>query len=218
MPSYPPSSRVRVRRHPERGQYDEATLHAILDQAFLCHVGFQTDGQPYVIPTLYVRIDHAVYLHGARGARLSRVLRQKQPVAIAVTLLDGLVLARSAFHHSVNYRSVVILGQAEEIVAPEEKTSVFQALLTRLTPGRFETVRPPRADELAQTAVFRIPLTEASAKIRQGPPIDDPDDLTWPVWAGIWPIETRLGTPEASPDGDPSVPWPDYPVNWATRE
>ncbi|MDA8192554.1 MAG: pyridoxamine 5'-phosphate oxidase family protein [Thermaerobacter sp.] len=212
MQAEPVSGRIRVRRHPERGHYDEETLYRILDQTFLCHVGFVDDAHPVVIPTLYVRQGSALYLHGATGSRLSTVLRRGLPIAVTVTILDGIVLARSAFHHSVNYQSVVALGRAEEVTGATDKVVALHALLDGMVPGRWNAVRPPREDELAQTAVFRVPLTSASAKVRQGPSADDADDWLQPVWAGVIPLSLRCGDPIPNPDLAPGIPWPGYHI------
>jgi len=185
--------RTTVRRAPDRGHYDRPTIDAILDEALVCHVGFVDDGQPVVIPTLQVRVDDHVYLHGATGSRMVKVLSSGAPACVTVTLLDGLVLARSAFHQSVNYRSVVIFGTATRVEDPEMKCRVLHELTERFVPGRWADIRHPNEGELARTALLALPIDEASAKIRTGGPKDDEEDLGLPIWAGVIPLElTRL--------------------------
>jgi nitroimidazol reductase NimA-like FMN-containing flavoprotein (pyridoxamine 5'-phosphate oxidase superfamily) len=183
-----PSERVTVRRLPQRASYDESVVHAILDEALVCHVGFATDSQPYVIPTLYARVGDALYLHGSAASRMLRQLGGGVPVCVTVSLIDGLVLARSAFHHSMNYRSVVILGQASEVTDRDEKLLALQAIVEHVVPGRSAEVRGPNERELKLTAVLRVPLAEASAKVRTGPPVDDEEDYALPCWAGELPL------------------------------
>ena len=200
----------RVRRHPERGHYDEATINAILDEASFCHVAVVRDGLPVVIPTLHVRIGSRVYIHGAVAAGLLKDLAQDQPVSLAVTLLDGLVLARSFYNHSANYRSVVAFGIPTEVTDPDAKLSVLKEMANRFTPGRWDDARVPNAIELKRTRVFAIPVDHASAKIRTGPPVDDPEDMDRPTWAGVLPLAITRGEPVADPNQDPPVPLPDY--------
>ena len=195
-----PSERVALGRHTERGQYDFETIAAILDEALVCHVGFVADGQPYVIPTTYARIGHDLYIHGSPVARWIRVLGSRAPLCVTVTLLDGLVLARSAFRHSMNYRSVVVLGCVTQVDDPQEKMRAFEALIEHVAPGRWnDSIRHPSDAEIRATMVLRIPLDEASAKMRIGPPLDADGDLARDVWAGHLPMSLVAGEPAADP-------------------
>jgi len=189
------SERTRVRRLPARGCYDQATIDAILDEALVCHVGFAVDGQPYVIPMNYARVGRQLYIHGSAASRLLRTLATGVPVCVTVTLLDGLVLARSAFHHSMNYRSVVILGTAVEVRDPDERLAALEAIVEHILAGRWRQVRSPSERELRATSVLRLPLDEVSAKIRSGAPLDDADDLGQPCWAGVIPLRLAAATP-----------------------
>jgi nitroimidazol reductase NimA-like FMN-containing flavoprotein (pyridoxamine 5'-phosphate oxidase superfamily) len=190
-----PSTRTQVRRLPKRGHYDPATLHAILDDGFLCHVGFVHEGSPVVIPTSYARSGDTVYIHGSAASRMLRTLEQGVPVSIAVTHVDGLVLARSAFPHSINYRSVVIFGTAVAVEDPAEKNEALRLFSEQIAPGRWAEVRPPAPQELKGTSVLKVTIDEASAKIRTGGPIDDEQDYTLPVWAGVLPVHMTPGEP-----------------------
>ena len=190
-----PTPRTRVVRESDRGVYDRDTVNRILDEGFLCHVGFIVDGQPYVIPTSYGRDGDMLYVHGSAASRMLRNLDQGIPVCVTVTLLDGLVLARSVFNHSMNYRSVVILGTAMLVDNPEEKLAALLALSEHILPGRWDDSRQPNEKELKATSVLRIPIEEFSAKVRVGPPIDDEPDYTFPTWAGVIPLDTTVGTP-----------------------
>lgn len=190
-----PTARTRVVREPDRGVYDREILNSILDEGFLCHVGFVVDGQPYVIPTAYGRDGDVLYVHGSAASRMLRNLTQGIPVCVTVTLLDGLVMARSIFNHSMNYRSVVILGTATLVDDPEEKLKALRALSEHILPKRWDDVRQPNEKELKATSTLRIPIEEFSAKVRTGPPIDDEPDYAFPTWAGVIPLEMRSGTP-----------------------
>ena len=190
-----PSARTRVVREPERGVYDRETLNSILDEGFLCHIGFVVDGQPYVIPTLYGRDGDVLYVHGSAASRMLRNLTQGIPVCVTVTLLDGLVMARSIFNHSMNYRSVVILGTATLVDDPGEKLKALRTLSEHILPKRWDDVRQPNEKELKATSALRIPIDEFSAKVRTGPPIDDEPDYSFPTWAGVIPLEMRSGAP-----------------------
>jgi hypothetical protein len=190
-----PTPRTRVVREPDRGVYDRDTVNRILDEAFLCHVGFVANGQPYVIPTSYGRNGDVLYVHGSAASRMLRNLQQAIPVCITVTLLDGLVLARSVFNHSMNYRSVVILGVATLVNDPAEKIAALRALSEHIVPGRWDDARQPNEKELKATSVMRVPITEFSAKVRVGPAIDDDEDYSFPTWAGLIPLEMTVGTP-----------------------
>ncbi len=182
-----PDRRIRITREPQRGRYDRETIDAILDEALLCHLGFEVDGQPYVIPTLHARVGDTVYVHGSAASRMLKQLAGGVRVCLTVTLFDGLVLARSVFNHSVNYRSVVLLGTAR-LVPDEEKLAALHALTEQLAPGRWEEARQPTAKELKATWILALPIEEASAKVRSGPPEDDPEDEHLPVWAGVVPV------------------------------
>lgn len=203
-----PSSRTQVRRLPKRGAYDAATIHAILDAGYIAHVGFQVDGQPFVIPTLYGRDGDRLYLHGSAASRMLHELETSAPVCVTVTLVDALVLARSAFHHSINYRSVVAFGKARRIDDPEEKTHALRVLSEQVIAGRWEHVRGPNPQELKATSVLEFTIEEASAKSRTGPPVDDEEDYALPVWAGLLPLKTEPQPPVADPrlPGDVAVP------------
>ena len=195
MEKYNPTDRTQVRRLPKRGAYDKQQVHAILDEGYLCHVGFVVDGQPYVIPTLYVRLEGQIYIHGSAASRMLRTLDEGASVCVTVTLVDGFVLARSAFHHSMNYRSVVVLGKARLVADPAEKREAMHHFTNHMVPGRWEEVRQPNEQELKATTVLVLPLDEVSAKIRTGSPLDDEEDYALPVWAGVVPVRTELGKP-----------------------
>lgn len=197
-PTLPATERVRVRRLPKRGDYAADTIHAILDEAYVCHLAFVADGQPYALPTAHVRIGDHLYVHGSSASRMLRAA-SSAPVCVTVTLLDGLVLARSAFHHSMNYRSVVILATGERVDDDDERMAAMRALVERLAPGRWAEIRQPNEQELKATSILRVPLAEASAKIRTGPPIDDEADMTLPCWAGVVPLSLTAGA--RIPDG-----------------
>src|SRR4051812_22349241 len=179
------TERTTVKRLSERGNYDAATVHAILDEALICHVAFSVDGKPVVIPTIHTRIGDTLYFHGSAASRMLRSLREGVEACVCATLLDGLVLARSAFHHSMNYRSAVVFGTAREVTDPAEKLRALDALVEHVARGRSAEVRPPNERELKQTLVLALPIAEASAKIRTGPPVDDEEDYALPVWAGV---------------------------------
>jgi uncharacterized protein len=205
----PPSERTRVRRLPERGAYDRATVDAIVDEALICHLAWVTDdGYPRVIPTIHARVGDTLYVHGSTASRTLRGVKQGREVCVEVTLLDGLVLARSAFHHSMNYRSVVVYGQPREVVDPIEKELAQRALVDHVAHGRAADARIPNQRELDQTTIVAVPLDEVSAKVRAGPPKDDEEDLDLPVWAGVLPLRVVSGEPVPAPDlrGGPAVP------------
>jgi nitroimidazol reductase NimA-like FMN-containing flavoprotein (pyridoxamine 5'-phosphate oxidase superfamily) len=193
--------RTQLRRLPARGSHDAQTVYAILDAAFLAHVGFVVDQQPFVIPTLYGRDGDKLYLHGSAASRMLRTLDAGAPTCVTVTLVDGLVLARSAFHHSMNYRSVTAFGTARAIADPAEKTRALRVISEHLIAGRWDDVRGPSEKELKATAVLEFAIEEASAKVRTGPPIDDEEDYALPVWAGVLPLKLEAGDPE--PDHAP---------------
>jgi nitroimidazol reductase NimA-like FMN-containing flavoprotein (pyridoxamine 5'-phosphate oxidase superfamily) len=194
-----PTDRTRVRRLPKRAVYDETQIHAILDEAFVCTVAFVRNGQPFAIPTGFGRSGSQLYLHASAASRLVSDGEDGIDVCVTVTLVDGFVLARSAFHHSLNYRSVVVVGRARLVNDPAEKREALRCFTNHIVPGRWDEVREPTARELQGTAVLALPIEEASAKVRTGPPIDDEEDYALPVWAGVVPIAMRVGRPV--PDG-----------------
>ncbi len=208
--SDPRSERVQVRRIPARGDYDQATIHAILDEALVCHVGIVDDGQPVVIPTIHVRVGDEVFLHGSKGSRLLRTLEMGGEACITVTLLDGLVLARSAFHHSMNYRSVVLLGRGRAVESREEKSRVLDALVDHVIAGRSADARMPSENEIDATTVVAFPIDEASAKIRTGPPVDEEKDMSLPIWAGVLPLGLTPGSPVAAEELSADIATPSY--------
>ena len=193
--NFVPTARTRVVREPHRGIYDRETAYKILDEGVICHVGFVVDGQPFVIPTGYGRREDNLYIHGSAASRMLRNLDKGVPVCVTVTLLDGVVLARSIFNHSMNYRSVVVLGTAVEVADREEKLEALRWISEHIVPGRWAEVRQPNEKELKATQVMRLPITEFSSKVRQGPPIDDEEDLGFPTWAGVIPLEMVAGEP-----------------------
>ncbi len=217
MPETPiTTSRTRVVREADRAVYDRETVYRILDEGFLCHAGFVVDGQPFVIPTSYGRRDASLYIHGSAA---SRMLRQMQkdggvPICITVTLLDGLVLARSVFNHSMNYRSVVILGKATLVDDPEEKLAALRILSEHILPGRWDDSRQPNERELKATSVLRVPIEEFSAKVRTGPAIDDEEDYAFPTWAGVVPLEMVAGAPINDARLLEGQPVPEYASNY----
>ncbi|MBE9214750.1 pyridoxamine 5'-phosphate oxidase family protein [Plectonema cf. radiosum LEGE 06105] len=188
-----PTQRTQIKRLPKRGNYETQVIYNILDEALICHVGFTVDNQPFVIPTAYGRVADKLYIHGSPASRMLRNLTQGIEVCVTVTLLDGLVLARSAFHHSMNYRSVVIFGMASLVNDTEEKNAALRAFTEQVIPQRWEEVRQPSKQELQGTMVLSLPLNEASAKIRTGNPVDDESDYNLPVWAGVLPLQMVAG-------------------------
>jgi uncharacterized protein len=206
----PPTERTRVRRLPERGVYDREQIDAILDEALICHLAYVLDGQPRVIPTIHARDGDVLYVHGSNASRTLRTAKGGAPVAVEVTLLDGIVLARSAFHHSMNYRSVVVYGVAREITDPDKKWRAQRALVEHVVHGRSTDARMPNDRELNQTTILAVPLDEASAKLRAGPPKDEDEDYGLPVWAGVLPLRTVPGEPEPDPSIGEGIPTPDY--------
>jgi nitroimidazol reductase NimA-like FMN-containing flavoprotein (pyridoxamine 5'-phosphate oxidase superfamily) len=196
---FPKTERTTLKRLPKRGVYERELVCSILDEAFICHVGFAVDGQPFVIPTGFGRVDDRLYIHGSQISRMLRTLAGGLDVCVTVTVLDGLVLARSAFHHSMNYRSVVVFGRASMVDDKEAKLAALRAFSEHVIPGRWDEVREPTDQELKATAVLSLPLEEASAKVRTGPPIDDEEDYDLPVWAGVLPLGLLPGTPVRDP-------------------
>jgi uncharacterized protein len=195
LATFTPTDRTTLKRLPKRGQYDHEIVYRILDEAFICHVGFLSEGKPVVIPTAYARIGQDLYIHGSAASRMLRSLEEGIDVCLTVTLVDGLVLARSAFHHSINYRSVVIFGTARIVGEPAEKLTALHAFTDHIVPGRWQEVRPPNESELRATIVLKLPLIEVSAKVRTGPPIDDEEDYELHVWAGVVPLTIKADIP-----------------------
>jgi nitroimidazol reductase NimA-like FMN-containing flavoprotein (pyridoxamine 5'-phosphate oxidase superfamily) len=206
MDPFTPTSRTQVRRIPNRGQYDRALVYSILDEGFVCHVGFAVEGQPYVIPTGYARVEDRVFIHGSAASRMLRSIGQGIDVCVTVTLIDAFVLSRSAFHHSMNYRSVVMLGRAEVVTDAAEKTRALEAFTNHIVPGRWDEVRGPSGQELKATLVLALPLQEVSAKVRTGPPVEEPSDVERATWAGIVPLRTSVGAPLPMDDLAPGTP------------
>jgi uncharacterized protein len=200
--------RTALKRLPARGSHDPAVVEAILDEALVCHVGFVAEGQPYVIPTIHGRSKDRLFVHGSAASRMLRTLSGGIPLCVTVTIVDGLVMARSAFHHSMNYRSVVVLGQATVVEDPAEKVAALRVIVEHVAPGRWPEVRPPSEVELKATTVLSLPIAEASAKIRTGPPIDDEEDYALPCWAGVIPVKTFVLEPQADARLHPDAPAP----------
>jgi nitroimidazol reductase NimA-like FMN-containing flavoprotein (pyridoxamine 5'-phosphate oxidase superfamily) len=215
---YTPSERTRLVREPDRAVYDRAAAYKILDEGFICHVGFVVDGQPFVIPTGYGRNGDNLYIHGSAASRMLRRLDEGVAVCMTVTLVDGLVLARSIFNHSMNYRSVVILGTAVAVNEPKEKLEALRRLSEHIVPGRWVESRQPNEKELKATLVMRLPIEEFSAKIRQGPPVDDEADYRFPTWAGVIPLEIVAGKPVADPRLDPVRNVPIYASQYSRKK
>jgi uncharacterized protein len=210
-----PTQRTRVVREAERAVYDREAIYRILDEGFLCHVGFTVDGQPFVIPTSYGRKDASLYIHGSAASRMLRQMKDGVAVCVTVTLLDGLVLARSVFNHSMNYRSVVILGKATIVEDPQEKLAALRVLSEHIIPGRWDDARQPNERELKATSVLRVPIEEFSAKVRTGPPIDDAEDYSFPTWAGVVPLSITSSPPIDDPKLGPERSVPDYVRNYS---
>jgi len=204
------TEKTKIRRLPKRGNYDRDVINTILDEAFICHVGFVLDGQPYVIPTGFARVGGDLYIHGSAASRMLRTLSESVEVCVTVTLVDGLVLARSAFHHSINYRSVVVLGKATIVDDPSEKDKALEAITEHIVPGRWADVRWPNELELKATTVLKLPIEEASAKIRSGGPIDDDEDYDMDVWAGVLPLSLMPAAVVPDEKINPNVGVPDY--------
>lgn len=211
---FTPTERTRVVREPQRGIYDRETIYKILDEGLVCHVGFSTEGQPFVIPTLFARIGDAIYFHGSAASRMLRGLSEGTNVCVTVTLTDGIVLARSVFNHSMNYRSVVALGKAALVDSPNEKLEALRAFTEKILPHRWDDARQPNEKELKATSILRLPLIEASAKVRVGPPEDDTADYALPVWAGVIPLSTVAGAPIRDERCDLGISLPAYAANY----
>jgi uncharacterized protein len=211
--AYNPTSRTTPTRYRERTHYDRDTVHGILDEALVCHLGYLNDGRPVVLPTTHARLDETLYLHGSTGGGpmlAAKTAPAGLPVCVTVTLVDGLVLARAAMHHSVNFRSVIVVGSARVVEDPAEKLRALHCLLDHIRPGRAADCRTPNARELAATGVLALELAEVSAKVRTGGPVDDPDDTVLPHWAGVVPLSLTAGTPVPAADLDPATPLPHY--------
>jgi len=214
---FPKTERTTLKRLPKRGIYDRELVYGILDEGFICHVGFAVDGRTFVIPTGYARVDDRLYIHGSQVSRMLRTLAQVIEVCVTVTLVDGLVLARSAFHHSMNYRSVVIFGSASIVEQREEKLAALFAFSEHVIPGRWDEVRGPSEQEMKATSVLSLPLAEVSAKVRTGPPLDDEEDYALDVWAGVIPLRVVAGKPITDPRLPEGIEPPSYAVDY-TRE
>ena len=214
MSEFTPTERTKVRRLSDRGKYDSESVYGILDEAFICHVGFVVDGQPYVIPTGFARVGDTLYIHGSPASRMLRTLAGGVQVCVTVTLIDGIVMARSGFHSSMNYRSVVILGRAMQVEERDEKLAALAAFSEQVMPGRWKDLRETTDAELKGTLVLTLPLREVSAKVRTGPPKDDEPDYALPLWAGIVPLKLTAGTPIDDPRLAKGVEPPDYARNY----
>ncbi len=210
MSTFPRTDLTTLKRLPARGVYDRELVYQILDEGFICHVGFAAGGQPFVIPTGYARAEDRLFIHGSQASRMLRTLKSGIDVCVTITLLDGLVLARSAFHHSMNYRSAVVFGRASIIADPEEKLRALRAFSEHVIPGRWDDVRGPNEEELKATIVLSLPLDEVSAKVRTGPPLDEEEDYELPVWAGLIPLRLTGGAPIADPRMKEGVVLPSY--------
>jgi nitroimidazol reductase NimA-like FMN-containing flavoprotein (pyridoxamine 5'-phosphate oxidase superfamily) len=212
--TFPQTDRTKLKRLPKRGHFDRETVYGILDEEFICHVGFTVDGQPFVIPTGYARAGDKLYIHGSQASRMLRSLAGGIDACVTVTIVDGLVLARSAFHHSMNYRSVLILGRATLVDDPGEKYDALVALSEHIVRGRWADVREPTEQEMVQTTVLCLPIEEASAKIRTGPPLDDEEDYALPIWAGVVPLKLVAGDPVKDPRLPEEIPVPEYAAHY----
>ena len=209
------TARTTLKRLPQRGAFDRASINQILDEGFICHVGFAVDGQPFVLPTGYARAGDRLLIHGSQASRMLRTVGQGIDVCLTVTLIDGLVLARSAFHHSMNYRSVVVFGRATVVDEREEKLSALRALSDHMIPGRWDDVRKPSERELQLTTVLSLPLDEASAKVRTGPPLDDEEDYELPVWAGVILLRMVANAPHPDPRLPVEIDPPPYALDYS---
>jgi len=212
--TFPLTDRTKLKRLPKRGHFDRETVYGILDEGFICHVGFVVDGQPFVIPTGYARVDDKLYIHGSQASRMLRSLAGGLDACVTVTIVDGLVLARSAFHHSMNYRSVLVFGRATLVDEPNEKYDALVALSEHIVRGRWADVREPNEQEMKQTTVLCLPMEEASAKIRTGPPLDDEEDYALPMWAGVVPLKLVAGEPINDPRLSAEIPVPEYAAHY----
>jgi len=214
MTTFNKTDRTTLKRLPARGFYDHELVFKILDEGFICHIGFNVDGRPVVIPTGYARVDEKLYIHGSQASRMLRTLKTGVAACVTVTLVDGLVLARSAFHHSINYRSVVIFGQAKLVDDAQEKVAALVAFSEHVIRGRWDDVREPTEQELKATTVLSLELAEVSAKVRTGPPLDDEEDYELPIWAGVVPLRVVAGEPIPDPRLPNNIPVPDYALKY----
>ncbi|HEY0730706.1 MAG TPA: pyridoxamine 5'-phosphate oxidase family protein [Pyrinomonadaceae bacterium] len=212
--TFPQTDRTKLKRLPKRGHFVRETVYAILDEGFICHVGFAVDGQPFVIPTGYARVDDKLYIHGSQASRMLRSLAGGLDACVTVTIVDGLVLARSAFHHSINYRSVLVFGRATLVEDPKEKYDALVSLSEHIVRGRWADVREPNEVEMKQTTVLCLPMEEASAKVRTGPPLDDEEDYALPMWAGVVPLKLVAGEPINDPRLPAEIPVPEYAAHY----
>lgn len=212
--TFPQTDRTKLKRLPKRGHFDRETVYAIVDEGFICHVGFAVDGQPFVIPTGYARVDDKLYIHGSQASRMLRSLAGGLDACVTVTIVDGLVLARSAFHHSINYRSVLVFGRATLVEDPKEKYDALVSLSEHIVRGRWADVREPNEVEMKQTTVLCLPMEEASAKVRTGPPLDDEEDYALPMWAGVVPLKLVAGEPINDPRLPAEIPVPEYAAHY----
>ena len=217
MKSIPQTKRTTLKRLPKRGVFDREAIDEILDEGFICHVGFIVDDKPFVIPTGYARVSDKIFIHGSQASRMLRNLEQGSDVCLTITLIDGLVLARSAFHHSINYRSVVVFGRATLVDEPTEKLNALRALSEHMIRGRWDDVREPSDAEMKMTTVLCLSLDEASAKVRVGPPIDDEEDYAMNVWAGVVPLQLVAGEPVADPRLPTNIPAPKYAAEYKRK-
>ena len=215
---FPQTERTTLKRLPKRGAYDRQLVYGILDEGFICHVGFTVERQPFVIPTGYARVDEQLFIHGSQVSRMLRTLSSGIDVCVAVTLVDGLVLARSAFHHSINYRSVVMFGRARIVDDREAKLAALLAFSEQVIPGRWNDVREPTEQELKATTVLALPLVEVSAKVRTGPPIDDDEDYALNVWAGVLPLRIAAGAPVSDPRLPETIEPPSYTLKYSREK
>lgn len=212
------TERTKLKRLPKRAVYDRELVYGILDEGFICHVGFTIEGQPFVIPTGYARVDDHLFIHGSQVSRMLRTLSSGIDVCVTVTLVDGLVLARSAFHHSINYRSVVMFGRASMVEDREAKLAALFAFSEQVIPGRWNDVRQPTEQELKATTVLALPLVEVSAKVRTGPPIDDDEDYALNVWAGVLPLKIAAGVPIKDPRLPETIEPPSYTLSYSREK
>ncbi len=211
------AERNHIRRLPERGHYDRETIYRILDEALICHVGFVANGQPYVIPINFARVNDTIVLHGAKASRLLKHIEAGHPICVEATIVDGLVLARAVFHHSVNYRSVVVFGKGRLVEEEQQKLSALKAITEHLIPGRWQEVRPPNRKEMNATRVVSIWIDEASAKVRLGPPVDEEEDYALPVWAGVLPFQETPLSPVRDEALAEDVPLPEYVATYSRK-
>ena len=217
MTQFTKTQKNRIKRLPKRAHYERETIYRILDEALICHVGFVEEGQPYIIPINFARVDDCILLHGARASRLLKHIEAGHPVCVEATIVDGLVLARSVFHHSVNYRSAVLFGRGGAVVGEQEKLSALKAITEHIIPGRWQEARLPSRKELDATRVVSIRIDEASAKIRLGLPVDEEADYTLPVWAGVLPLQEQALSPIRDELFTQDVPTPDYVTQYSRR-